>query len=100
MPLAGCTPQLCHLCRIPAGLGFCRELNLLSQEPGNVVSTCNTIYGLLLQHQRDARYREQLKQGEQELQGADQGVGPSLERSRHSDLQPRRRHKVCGSLAC
>ncbi|PSC67427.1 afadin alpha-actinin-binding [Micractinium conductrix] len=44
------------------GLGFCRELNLLSQEPGNVVSTCNTIYGLLLQHQRDARYREQLKQ--------------------------------------
>jgi len=32
-----------------AGLGFCQDLNLLSVEPADVVATCNTIYGLLLQ---------------------------------------------------
>ncbi|KAL4425210.1 hypothetical protein ABPG75_009226 [Micractinium tetrahymenae] len=44
------------------GLGFCQDLNLLSPQPSDVVSTCNTIYGLLLQHQKDCRFREQLKQ--------------------------------------
>ncbi|PRW33828.1 Afadin- and alpha-actinin-binding [Chlorella sorokiniana] len=45
-----------------AGLGFCQDLNLLSVEPVDVVATCNTIYGLLLQHQKDCKFREQLKQ--------------------------------------
>ncbi|KAL4435589.1 hypothetical protein ABPG77_002552 [Micractinium sp. CCAP 211/92] len=44
------------------GLGFCQDLNLMSLQPSDVVSTCNTIYGLLLQHQKDCRFREQLKQ--------------------------------------
>lgn len=48
-----------------AGLGFCQDLNLMSSEPADVVSTCNTIYGLLLQHQKDCKFREQLKQGAQ-----------------------------------
>ena len=45
-------PPLAAVCLSPAGLGFCQELNLMSTEPSDVVSTCNTIYGLLLQ----ARY--------------------------------------------
>ena len=47
-----------------AGLGFCTELNLLGAEPSDVVATCNTIYGLLLQHQKDSRFREAIKAGE------------------------------------
>ncbi|GAB4815629.1 hypothetical protein N2152v2_008085 [Parachlorella kessleri] len=44
-----------------AGLGFCQDLNLLSTDPEDVVQTCNTIYGLLLQHQKDSRFKDQLK---------------------------------------
>ncbi|EFN57131.1 hypothetical protein CHLNCDRAFT_51197 [Chlorella variabilis] len=56
-----------------AGLGFCQDLNLLSTEPSDVVSTCNTIYGLLLQHQKDCKFREQLKQDMHRLR-LDMGV--------------------------
>ena len=66
--LLPCTLPLPHTAAAPphraaAGLGFCQDLNLLSTEPSDVVSTCNTIYGLLLQHQKDCKFREQLKQG-------------------------------------
>lgn len=54
-----CSPPL----PLPAGLGFCQDLNLLSTDPADVVATCNTIYGLLLQHQKDNRFKEQLKNG-------------------------------------
>ncbi|KAI3435003.1 hypothetical protein D9Q98_003055 [Chlorella vulgaris] len=56
-----------------AGLGFCQDLNLMSSEPADVVSTCNTIYGLLLQHQKDCKFREQLKQDMHRLR-LDMGV--------------------------
>ena len=47
-----CCARLQHADSPPshiAGLGFCQDLNLLSVEPADVVATCNTIYGLLLQ---------------------------------------------------
>ena len=47
-----------------AAMGLCEApINLASTEPADVVATCNTIYGLLQQHQRDARFKDQLKQG-------------------------------------
>lgn len=45
-------------------MGLCEHLDLQSNDPADLVTTCNTIYGLLLQHQRDAKFKEQLKQGE------------------------------------
>ena len=61
--LISCTPG----CAVCAGLGFCQDLNLLSSDPADVVSVCNTIYGLLLQHQRDSKFKEQLKHGARAL---------------------------------
>jgi hypothetical protein len=54
---------LTELWIVRAGLGFCQDLNLLSTDPADIVQTCNTIYGLLLQHQKDSRFKEQLKTG-------------------------------------
>jgi hypothetical protein len=48
----------------PAAAGVSQDLDLLSREPRDVVNACNTVYGLLLQHQRDAKFKEQLKTGE------------------------------------
>lgn len=44
-----------------AAAGVSQDLDLLSREPRDVVNACNTVYGLLLQHQRDAKFKEQLK---------------------------------------
>jgi hypothetical protein len=35
----------------------------MSNDPQHVVETCNAIYGLLLQHEKDVEYKETLKQG-------------------------------------
>ncbi|KAG7673019.1 hypothetical protein Ndes2437B_g01126 [Nannochloris sp. 'desiccata'] len=44
------------------GMGLSDELNLMSSEPADVATTCNALYALLLQHQKDAQYKEQLRQ--------------------------------------
>lgn len=57
-------PHYSALLTPSAGLGFCQDLNLLSTEPADIVETCNMVYGLLLQHQKDSKFKEQLKNGE------------------------------------
>ena len=80
----------------PAGLGFCQDLNLLSTNPEDVVQTCNTIYGLLLQHQKDSRFKDQLKTGGSEaelrkwrlnLHGGLPEVGPPQDLSKRANWQ-------------
>jgi X breakpoint 2-interacting protein len=44
------------------GMGLSDELNLMSSNPADVATTCNTLYALMLQHQKDAQYKEQLRQ--------------------------------------
>ncbi len=44
------------------GMGLSEELDLMSSEPADVATTCNALYALLLQHQKDAQYKEQLRQ--------------------------------------
>lgn len=44
-------------------LGISDNLNLMSNDPQHVVETCNAIYGLLLQHEKDVEYKEILKKG-------------------------------------
>lgn len=44
-------------------LGISDSLNLMSNDPQHVVETCNAIYGLLLQHEKDVEYKETLKKG-------------------------------------
>lgn len=48
-------------------MGLCENINLQSNKSSDLVSTCNVIYGLLLQHQKDIKFKDQLKQ---ELQKA------------------------------
>lgn len=43
------------------GLGG--DLELLSIKPQDVAVTCNTIYGLVVQQQKETSFRDQLKQG-------------------------------------
>eukprot|EP00887_Chlorella_sp_A99_P003392 scaffold7.g3392.t1 len=83
-------------CQHAPGLGFCQELNLLSTDPSDVVSVCNTIYGLLLQHQKDSKFKEQIKADlhrmRLELQGADK-ERQRLE-NRHKASDESRREEV------
>ena len=44
-------------------LGITDKLNLQSSDPDDVVETCNAIYHLLLQHEKDTEYKNQLKSG-------------------------------------
>lgn len=44
-------------------LGITDSLNLMSNDPQHAVETCNAIYGLLLQHEKDVEYKETLKKG-------------------------------------
>jgi hypothetical protein len=44
-----------------AAMGLCRKLRLSSNDPRDVVATANVIYGLLLQHEQDATYKDGLK---------------------------------------
>jgi len=43
-------------------MGLSDELHLMSSKPADVATTCNALYALLLQHQKDAQYKEQLRQ--------------------------------------
>ena len=43
-------------------MGLSDDLNLMSSEPADVAATCNALHALLLQHQKDAQYKEQLRQ--------------------------------------
>lgn len=42
-------------------MGLCRKLRLSSNDPRDVVTTANVIYGLLLQHEQDSTYKDGLK---------------------------------------
>lgn len=52
-------------------MGISDSLNLLSNDPQHVVETCNAIYGLLLQHEKDIEYKETLKKGKLQATQAD-----------------------------
>lgn len=55
--------SIAFLRQVLGNMGLCKDLNLQSSDPADVVESCNTIYGLLLQNQQDAKYKEQMKQG-------------------------------------
>ena len=61
--------SLAYLRTTLAEMGLCCDLDLMSTEPADVVAACNTIYGLLLQHQKDGKFKEQLKQGAPRVPG-------------------------------
>uniref|UniRef100_A0A1D2A7K6 Uncharacterized protein n=1 Tax=Auxenochlorella protothecoides TaxID=3075 RepID=A0A1D2A7K6_AUXPR len=54
--------SILYLKSVLASQGFGHELNLLSTDPDDVAATCNIIYGLMAQQQRDHTFREHLKQ--------------------------------------
>lgn len=73
--------SLAYLEEMLVAMGFCRKLRLSSNDPKDIVATANVIYGLLLQHEQDAAYKDGLKT---EMQRARAEVlGAERERARY-----------------